>query len=101
MERLGAAGAAGLECAACGASACGRSDYGDPAEYLAGQFSDRFDAVRRLSARECFAQCFDSVWFSDHAGGVAGNVYAVGPEYLSESRYEEGSGEYGDGCEPV
>src|ERR1700726_3048451 len=49
LERLGAACSGGLERAPRGACALGRSNHGDPAEHLAGQSSDRVNALRCLS----------------------------------------------------
>src|SRR5580700_6014863 len=50
LERLGAPCASGLERATGGACAHGWSDHSDSAEYLAGQSSDRVNALRCLSA---------------------------------------------------
>src|SRR3982074_262750 len=52
-ERLGAAFAGGLECAAGGACAHGRGDHSDSAKYLAGQSSYGVNALRCLSSRQC------------------------------------------------
>src|SRR5258708_25268258 len=46
LERLGAACSGGLERAPRGACAHGRGDHSDSAEYLAGQSSDMFNALR-------------------------------------------------------
>src|ERR1700757_4147685 len=53
LERLGAACSGELERAPCGACAHGRGDHGDSAEYLAGQCSDRVNALRCLSTCQC------------------------------------------------
>src|ERR1700688_3541364 len=49
LERLGAACSGGLERAPRGACAHGRGDHSDSAKYLAGQSSDRVNALRCLS----------------------------------------------------
>src|SRR5712692_4657281 len=56
LERLGAAFATGLECAKGSACAHGRGDNSDSAQYLAGQSSDRVNALRCLSTRQCGAE---------------------------------------------
>ena len=83
LERLGAACAGGLECAARGACAHGRGDHSDSAEYLAGQFSDGVDALRRLSAGQCGAKRGDCLRIPNHAGRIAAGLYTAGVNVLA------------------
>src|SRR5437660_4053751 len=71
LERLGAAFATGLECAAGSACAHGRSDHGDSAEHLARQPSDRVNALRCLSPRQCGAKRGDCLWIPNYTKRIA------------------------------
>src|SRR6202041_92862 len=101
LERLGAACASGLECAAGGACAHGRGDHSDSTEYLAGQFSDRVNALRCLSARQCGAKRGDFLWIPNHTGRVATGLQHGGGERAGHWQSEKSPGEHGDGRKSI
>src|SRR5450631_891079 len=74
LERLGAPSASGLECAAGSACAHGRGDHGDSAQYLAGQSSDRVNALRCLSARQCGAKRGDCLRIPNYTERIAARL---------------------------
>src|ERR1700688_5113943 len=71
LERLGAACSGGLERAPRGACAHGRGDHGDSAQYLAGQSSDRVNALRCLSARQCSTERRDCLRIPNYTERIA------------------------------
>src|SRR5450631_3017864 len=74
LERLGAACSGGLERSARGACAHGLGDHGDSAQYLAGQSSDRVNALRCLSARQCCAKRGDCLRIPNYTERIAARV---------------------------
>src|SRR6202030_3911881 len=101
LERLGAACSGGLERAPRGACALGRSNHGDPAEHLAGQSSDRVNALRCLSARQCSAKRGDFLRIPNHTGRVATGLQHSGCERAGQWQSEKRPGENGDGGKSI
>src|ERR1700726_2801643 len=101
LERLGAACSGGLERAPPGACAHGRGDHGDSAQYLAGQSSDRVNALRCLSARQCSTEGRDCLRIPNHTGRVAKGLQHSGCERAGQRRSEKSPGEYGDGRKSI
>src|ERR1700688_757358 len=101
LERLGAACSGGLERAPRGACAHGRDDHSDSAEYLAGQSSDRVNALRCLSARQCDAKRGDFLRIPNHTGRVATGLQHSGCERAGQWQSEKRPGEHGDGRKSI
>src|ERR1700693_397445 len=74
LERLGAAFAGGLECAAGGACAHGRGDHSDSAQYLAGQSSHGVNALCCLSPRQCGAKRRDCLRIPNYTERIAARL---------------------------
>src|SRR3984893_7315508 len=100
-ERLGAACSSGLERAPRGACAHGRGDRSDSAEYLAGQSSDRVNALRCLSARQCSAKRGDFLRIPNHTGRVGRGLQHSGCERARQCKSETRPGEHGDGRKSI
>src|ERR1700726_4615567 len=73
-ERLGAACSGGLERAPRSACAHGRSNHGDSAEHLAGQPSDRVNALRCLSSCQRGAKRGDFIRVPNHTERIAAGL---------------------------
>src|SRR5436190_23656829 len=101
LERLGAPCASGLECAPRGACTHGRGDHSDSAEHLARQSSDRVNALRCLSARQCSAKRGDLLRIPNHTGRVTTGLQHSGCERVGQWRSEKRPGEHGDGRKSI
>src|SRR6202045_4655574 len=99
LERLGAACSGGLERAPRGAYAHGRIDHSNSAEHLAGQSTDRVNAVRCLSTCQRGAKWRDFLRIPNHTGRVAKGLQHRRRERVGQRRSEKSACEHGDGRE--
>ena len=101
LEWLGAACSGRLERVQRGASARGRGDHSDSAEYLAGQSSYWVNALRCLSPRQCGAKRRDCLRIPNHTERIAAGLQHSWRECSGQRRSEKSAGEHGDGRKSI